>query len=62
MNSIEPFLNRFFANADTVQEPQQLEQFVASMARERRLETAPVCADLALSLMCSVPARSHPKA
>ncbi len=58
MDSIEYFLNRCLSNAYNLQNlAEQLEQIVAVMAREQRLETAPVCADLAMSMMCRGSAR-----
>ncbi len=46
MKSLDYFLNQLR------EQHQHLEQFIASMSREERLEAAPVCVDLAISLMC----------
>ena len=53
MKSLEYFLNQLR------EQREQLEQFVTSVSREEKPESAPVCADLAISLMCCAPARNH---
>jgi hypothetical protein len=51
MNSIEYFFHCFLANYRKLTE--LIEQFEkAIMTREKRIEVAPVYADLAISLMC----------
>jgi hypothetical protein len=46
MKSLNHFLNQLR------EQSQQLEQFVATMSREQRLEATPVCVELAISMMC----------
>lgn len=46
MKSIDYFLNQLR------EQGQQLEQLVATISREERFKAAPICADLAISMMC----------
>jgi hypothetical protein len=46
MKSLDIFLQQFREHCD------QLEQILAAMSRKPQPETAPVCVELAISMMC----------